>query len=341
VALRFGAGFPTCREGTTYSVPYVEPGRLAEVARRAEALGYDSIWGNDHLTTPRAIRATQAQPPNFYEPLVTFAAMAGVTERLRFLLGVVVLPEREPVLLAKQVATLDMLSGGRVMLGLGIGSYREELEAVLPHLKDAHRGVLLDEGLQALRLLFDEPSASFEGRYLRFTNVELAPKPFQRPFPLYLSARGPAGLKRVARLADGWIIGSAQSPSALAASRQQLDAALVEQGRDPAAVETHYQIWLSFARDRAEAEARLKRSQHFRRMAEHNPQLSQADLIARFRTGSLQGTPDDVIEQVRAFEQAGVTHLGVVFLGDSMDELLADMELFAERVMPAFEARRE
>jgi probable F420-dependent oxidoreductase len=338
VAIRFGVGFPTCREGTTYSVPYVEPARLGEVARRAEALGYFSIWGNDHFTTPRAIRASQPEPPAFYEPLITFAAMAGVTERLRFLLGVIVLPEREPVLLAKQVATLDMLSGGRVMLGLGIGSYREELEAVFPQFKDAHRGVLLDEGLKSLRLLFDEPQASFDGRYLHFKAVELAPKPQQRPFPLYLSARGPAGLRRVARLADGWIIGSALSSSALGASRQQLDDALREAGRDPATIETHYQIWLSFGRDREAAEAKLTRSQHFLRMAEHNPQLSEADLVARFRTGSLQGTPDEVIQQVQGFEQVGVTHLGVVFLGDSMDELLADMELFAERVMPAFEA---
>jgi probable F420-dependent oxidoreductase len=335
MALRFGLGFPTCREGQTYPVPYVRPGELATLARRAEELGYHSLWGNDHLTTPRVIRATLEQPSNFYEPIVTFASLANVTERLRFMLSVLVLPQRDPVLLAKQLATLDVLSGGRVMLGVGIGGYRDELEMVRPELKDAHRGALLDEGLQALRLLFDRERADFAGRYIRFEDVDLAPKPVQRPFPILLSAGGPAGLRRVARLADGWVA-AAESASALAAAREQLDAALAERGRAPGEVETHFQTWLSFGRDRAEAEARLKRSQHFHRLVAHQPGRSEAAVLARFRAGNLLGTPDEVIEQIRVFERAGVAHMGVVMVGDSMDELFADMELFAERVMPAF-----
>ena len=335
MALRIGLGFPTCREGQTYSVPYVRPRELATVARRAEELGFYSLWGNEHLATPRVIRTTLTQPPNFYEPLVTFASLASVTERLRFMLSVVVLPQREPVLFAKQVATLDVLSEGRVMLGVGIGGYRDELEAVRPELKGANRGKVLDEGLQALRLLFDQPEASFDGQYVHFENIDLAPKPIQRPFPILLAASGPAGLRRVARLADGWIA-AAGTGGALAAARAQLDAALVEQGRDPSTVEMHYQTWLSFGRDQAEAEARLRRSQHFRRILVHQPDLSEASGLEHYRRGNLLGTPDEVIEQIRAFERAGVGHLGVIMIGESMDELVADMELFAERVLPAF-----
>ena len=334
MALRIGLGFPTSREGQTYSVPYVRPRDLAVVARRAEELGYYSLWGNDHLVTPRVIRATLDQPANFYEPVVTFATLANVTERLRFMLSVVVLPLRNPVLFTKQIATLDVLSGGRVMLGVGIGAYRDELDAVRPDLKGAHRATLLDEGLQALRLLFDEPRASFDGRYVRFEDVDLAPKPDQRPFPIYLGASGPAGLRRVARLADGWV--AAESVAAITAGREQLDAALTECGRDPATATTHHQTWLSLGRDRAEAEDRLMRSQHFRRIIAHRPDLSVAAALAHFRDGNLLGAPDDVIEQIRAIERAGVAHLGVVMIGDTMDDLLADMELFAARVLPAF-----
>jgi probable F420-dependent oxidoreductase len=341
MALRFGLGFPTSREGQTYAVGYVRPRELAGLARRAEELGYYSVWGNDHLATPRVIRATLDRAANFYEPIVTFASLVNVTERLRFMLSVLVFPMREPVLLAKQIATLDVLSGGRVMLGLGLGGYRDEVEAVRPGLQEANRGAMLDEGLEGLRLLFDQDDASYAGRYIRFRQVDLAPKPVQRPFPILVNANpnNAAGLRRVARLADGWIAASSP-PAALTAGRAQLDAALAEQGRQPGAFELHTQIWVSFGRDRAEAETKLERSQHFRRMVAHTEDHSAAEALAHFRAGNLLGTPEEVIEQVRAYQRAGVAHLGVIPVGETMDELRADMELFAERVMPAFAAPR-
>lgn len=335
MAMRIGLGFPTGREGQTYSVGYVRPGDLATVARRAEALGYYSLWGNDHLTTPPGMRDMLPGPANYYEPIVTFATLIGVTERLRFMTSVIVLPQRDPLMVAKQMATLDVLSGGRMMLGVGIGGYRPEIEAVRPDVKDAHHGVLMDESLQAMRLLFDEERASFDGRYVRFQDVDLAPRPLQRPFPILLSANGPAGLRRTARFATHWVA-AGSSPAAMLAARARLDAALVDQGRDPATVETHMQTWLCFGRDRAEAEARLRRSQHFRRTLHHQPGADEAVAVEQFRQGNLLGPPEEVTEQLRAFEAAGVSHLGVVIVGESMDELLADMALFAERVLPAF-----
>jgi probable F420-dependent oxidoreductase len=333
--MRIGLGFPTGREGQTYSVGYVRPRDLATTARRAEELGFYSLFGNDHLTTPPGMRDMLPGPANYYEPIVTFATLIGVTQRLRFMTSVIVLPQRDPLMVAKQMATLDVLSEGRMMLGVGIGGYRAEIETVRPDVKDAHHGVLMDESLQAMRLLFDEERSSFHGRYVRFENVDLAPRPLQRPFPILLSASGPAGLRRTARFATHWVA-SGSSPTAMMATRARLDAALVEQGRQPADVETHMQTWLSFGRDRAEAEARLKRSQHFRRTLHHQPGTDETAAVEQFRQGNLLGSPEEVIEQLRAFEHAGVSHLGVVMIGDSMDELMADMELFAERVLPAF-----
>lgn len=335
MAMRFGVGIPTCREGTAYPVPYVRPQEFTTVARRAEALGYHSLWANDHLTAPHVIQSTQAAPPNFYEPLITFASLVNVTSRLRFVLSVLVVPQREIVLLAKQVATLDVLSGGRVMLGVGIGSYREEFEAVHPALRGANRGAMLEEGIQALQRLFATGRASFEGKYVRFGDVELTPKPVQCPFPIYISAHESAGLKRTGRLGDGLIV-AALAHDGIPRVRQEIERAARESGRDPAQMTLHFQIWLSFGNDQREAEDKLKRSQHFCRLVMLDPQHSEAATLAHYRAGNLFGSPEDVIEQLRVFERAGVSHMGIVFLGTTMEELLADMELFAARVMPAF-----
>jgi probable F420-dependent oxidoreductase len=336
VTIRFGVGLPTCREGTAYPVPYVRPQEFPAVARRAEALGYYSLWANDHLTTPHVIEQTQAAPPNFYEPLITFASLAHVTERIRFVLSVLVLPQREIVLLAKQLATLDVLSGGRIMLGLGIGHYREEFEAVHPALRGANRGIMLEEGIQALQLLFSGRRASFEGKYVRFRDIELAPKPAQSPFPILISAHESNGLRRTGRLGDGLIV-AALPEDRVGPVRHEIETAARESGRDPARIGLHFQIWLSFGKSRAEAEAKLRRSQHFRRLVAMHPERSEAAVLDHYRAGNLLGSPEDVIAQLRSFARAGVSHMGIVFLGSSMEELLGDMDLFATHVMPAFD----
>ncbi len=333
--MRFGVGFPTCREGVAYPVPYVRPQELPTIARRAEELDYYSLWGNDHFTTPSVIQATQAAPPNFYEPLITYASLIHVTRRLRFVVSVLVLPQREVILLAKQLATLDVLSEGRVVLGVGIGAYREEFETVHPELKGANRGLILEEGVQGLRFLFTRRRAHFEGKYVRFGEVELAPKPAQDPFPIYISAHGATALRRAGRIADGLIVAGLR-PGQIAEAKRELAASAAASGRNAASLSLHVQLWLSFGRDQVEAEGKLRRSQHFRRLVANHPEHSEAAVLADFRSGNLFGAPEDVTDQLRVFERAGVTHMGIVFLGETTDELLSDMNLFAEQVMPAF-----
>ena len=334
--MKFGLGFPTCREGTAYPVPFVRPQDFPRLAQRAEELGFYSLWGNDHLTTPFAIRATQDSPPNFYEPLLTYASLAHVTQRIRFLIGVLVLPEREIILLAKQLATLDQLSNGRVMLGVGIGGYREEFEAVHPELKGVNRGHMMEEGIAALRQLFSERRASYAGRYVRFDDIELAPKPVQQPFPILLNAHADVALERVGATADGWIV-AALPADRTADARKVVDAAAARAGRDPRSIGTHFQIWLSFGKDRETAVAKLKRSQHWRRTMAVAKNSSEEEQLRRFAAGNLLGSPAEVVEQIRALEQgAGVEHMGVVILGESVQELMQDMELFAKEVMPSF-----
>jgi probable F420-dependent oxidoreductase len=333
--MRFGLAFPTAREGTSNPVSYIHPRDFVRLAQRAEALGFYSLWGNDHLSTPGVVQATGAESPNAYEPLITFAALANVTERLRFMLGIIIMPQREPVLLAKQAATLDVLSGGRLMLGVGVGGYRDEFVAIRPDLAKANRSVMLEEGIQALRVLFNEPRASFEGRYIAFRDVEIVPKPVQQPLPILVSGRGAAAIKRAARFGDGWVIGE-PPPEGISAARDAFHAAAREAGRDPQDLPIHSQIWACFDASEAEAEARLKETQHFRRALAEHPERTAEQQVARFRTTHLFGTVEQVIEKIRGYESIGIHHLNVVFSSNNIDELLADMEYFAEQVMPSF-----
>ncbi len=144
------AGLPTCMAGMMYPIPFAGPDDLVRIAKHAEALGYHSVWGNDHMTTQRYVRQEFPQPPDFWEPLVTYAYLAAETSTLKFGTGMLVSPmRRDIVVVAKQVATLDHFSRGRFMLGFGVGAYREEFEALHPSW-DVHRGKLEEEHIQAI-----------------------------------------------------------------------------------------------------------------------------------------------------------------------------------------------
>ena len=175
-------------EGLTYTIPFSDPENVIKIAQAAEKFGYDSVWGNDHMTTQNYVRAEFPVPPRFWEPLITYAFVLSETKTIKVGTGVIVLPMRHDiVVLAKQIATLDHFGKGRVEIGLGIGAYREEFKALQPDAK-MDRGDIVDEGLQALNLLFKERVASFEGKYYKFRDVELYPKPLQKHIPIYAAA---------------------------------------------------------------------------------------------------------------------------------------------------------
>jgi probable F420-dependent oxidoreductase len=189
---------------------------LVRLARRAEALGVDSVWVADHLVAPVAVQSVYPfdRNPNpkpgemgviehFYEPLTTLAYLAGATQRIRLGVSVYVVPYRNPVVTAKIVATLDALSGGRVIFGAGVGWLREEFEALEqdPRL----RGKTTDEYLEVCRRLWRDEVASFDGELYRLPAVRTGPKPAQRPWPpIWIGGNSDASLRRALRLGDGW-----------------------------------------------------------------------------------------------------------------------------------------
>src|SRR2546427_6811865 len=232
--LRFGVNIPTCIEGMMSPVPFARPEAILPTAQLAERVGFDSVWGNDHMTTQRYVQREWPQPPNFYEPLITFTWVAARTERIKLATGIIVLPMRTMPVLAKQVATLDQLSGGRMILGVGTGAYREEYEALYPDARDARRGEIVDEGMRALRLLFTERKASFRGKHVRFQDVECFPKPRQSPLPMYAGGNHPEVRRRAGEYGEGWMP-AGRSPREIARGVADGRRAATQAGRaDPA-----------------------------------------------------------------------------------------------------------
>src|SRR5579872_5865455 len=124
--MKFSVCLVTGYEGLAYPIPFCEPQDLIRAGKLCEQLGYDGVWGNDHITTQNYVRQLYSEPPNFYDVMITMAMIAQATTTLRVGTALLVMPMREPVYLAKQVATIDQLSGGRFTLGVGLGAYREE-----------------------------------------------------------------------------------------------------------------------------------------------------------------------------------------------------------------------
>src|SRR5829696_2714883 len=202
--MRVSAGLPTGMEGLTYPIPFSDPENVIRIAQAAEKFGYDSVWGNDHMTTQNYVRAEFPVPPRFWEPLMVYAFVLSNTTNLKVGTGVLVLPmRRDIVVTAKQIATLDHFGKGRLELGIGIGAYREEFKALQPDAK-MDRGDIVDEGLQALNLLFKERVCSFDGRFYKFKDVELFPKPYQKKLPIYVSGNHANNIERTVKWADGW-----------------------------------------------------------------------------------------------------------------------------------------
>ena len=177
-----------------------QPGMVERVAREAEELGFDSIWTGDHLIVP----STETYITNFvYDPLMVMAAAAAVTERISIGVSVLVIPYRHPVATSKMLATLDQMSGGRVILGAGVGWMEREFSALG---LDVHqRGAQTNEHLDCMQALWDTDPTSFHGRWVQFDEMRQRPKPVQDPLPVWIGGASAAAINRAAVRGTGWI----------------------------------------------------------------------------------------------------------------------------------------
>jgi probable F420-dependent oxidoreductase len=213
-----------------------DPGAIRDYVQTAEELGYTHILAYDHVLGANPDRPDRLTGPYthqspFLEPLVLFSYMSAFANRLEFATGVLILPQRQTALVAKQAATLDILCGGRLRLGVGLGWNHVEYTALGMDFRT--RGRRIEEQIEVLRLLWTQPLVTYRGRWHTIPDAGIQPLPVQRPIPIWMGGTAEAAIRRIARLADGWMINIRSVEDARPAV-ELLHRALEEVGRDPA-----------------------------------------------------------------------------------------------------------
>ena len=229
--MRYGVVFPQTEIGK-------DPSAIRDFAQAAEELGYHHLLAYDHVVGANPASRPGWRPPytykdTFHEPFVLFGYLAGLTKRIELVTGVIILPQRQTVLVAKQAAALDVLSGGRLRLGIGIGWNPVEYEALGENFKN--RGRRSEEQVEVMRKLWTQELVTFEGEWYKITDAGLNPLPIQRPIPIWFGGGHDQTLRRVARLGDGWfpLLGPDDKCRAMI---EKIRAYTREAGRDPSSI---------------------------------------------------------------------------------------------------------
>jgi probable F420-dependent oxidoreductase len=332
--MNFGVAIPTCRDGLIYPPGFCNKNSLVTITKLAEDLGYHSVWGNDHITTQSYLKHVRPLP-NYFEVLTSLSFLAAVTTKIKLGTGIVPLPLRNCVLLAKQAATLDNLSDGRLLLGVGIGAYREEFEAMIGR---GRRGDMLDEGLEALNLLFQKNNASFSGKYVRFNGIDLNPKPIQKPLPIYVGGNSHEHLRRVAKFGRGWIP-AAMPHEKLGQYVRELENLLRENHRSIDEVDISLEAGLVIGSTDEESGRAFMKSPMYKHIVSlkestmKDQDVSKSDSILQT---NFVGSAATLVKKVELYKESGVTTLWFDFIGDTLEDVTNSIRLFAKDVMASF-----
>ena len=227
--MKFGVVYPQTEFGD-------DPIAIRDYAQTAEGLGFTHVFAYDHVLGANPERPGGWQGPYtfqspFQEPFLLFSYMAGITQKLEFTPGIIILPQRQTALVAKQAATLDVLSGGRLRLGVGLGWNPVEYVALG---QDFHtRGRRIEEQVQLMRQLWTQPLVNFTGRWHTLPDAGINPLPVQRPIPIWFGGTVEPALRRMARLGDGWMTNYRQ-PEAAQPALEKIERFLAEAGRERA-----------------------------------------------------------------------------------------------------------
>ena len=296
---------------------------MTRIAVEGEALGFDYLTFTDHVVLPdtkvpgypysESGEFYEDAPTERHEQLIGMAYIAAKTTRVRLVAAVLVVPHRPAVLAAKMLATLDVLSGGRLVVGIGAGWLKTEFDAVVttPY---PERGAVTDEYIDAFKVLWTERSPKFAGRYTSFDGIVLEPKPVQRPHPpLWIGGEGPAALRRAARVGDAWYpIGSNNKHlydtlPRLEAGIARLRESVAAAGRDPASVGVCFRV---------------------KRYGAAVPPLASDG-----RRRLFSGSEAELIADLRALRDAGVSAIDIDFGRPTADEVIAEMRRFRTAVI--------
>lgn len=243
--MQFGVVFPQTEIGE-------EPAAIREYAQTVEGLGFDYLLTYEHVigANPDRPGGWAGRPYDynslFHEPFVLFGYLAGLTERIRLMTGILILPQRQTVLVAKQAAAVDVLSGGRLTLGIGVGWNEVEYIALNENFRD--RGRRQAEQVEVLRALWTQRLVEYQGTYHTIPDAGLHPLPVQQPIPIWFGGGSDAALRRMARLGDGWMTTAADIDQ-LQGELATLRGYIADTGRDPAAFGVEFRIGLSRHRE--------------------------------------------------------------------------------------------
>jgi probable F420-dependent oxidoreductase len=291
------------------------PARQFELVRRAEALGYDAVFSGDHVSFHNPL----------YESMTLLASYAAVTSRVRLGTAVYLLALRPAAIAAKVAATLDVLSGGRLIFGVGVGGENpKEFELCgVPH---TERGARVTEAIDAVRTLWRDTPATFKGRFTRFEGVSIDPKPVQKPGPpIWIGGRSDAALARAGRQGDGWVSYVVQ-PERYAQSLDKIRAAAQQAGRTLQGFVAAHLAFVTLGRDYETAKAAWVKALSRRYAQDFEPLAKKYGII---------GTAEQCAEQLERFRAAGCTYVIVNPIGELEDEK-DQLERIAADVLPRF-----
>ena len=275
---------------------------IVQLAVRAEGLGFDSVWASDHVFNVSYVLERLGNRP-YYDPLTVLTYVAAKTHRIALGTSVLVLPYHQPMRLAKAAATLDVMSGGRLLLGVGVGVIEQELNAMgSPY---AERGAITDETIAILKLLWTEDAPCHQGTYYQFSGMKFSPKPLQKPhIPLLIGGSSRAAIRRAARVGNGWHP-IAMLPEAFSIAMRYLAEEAQAAGRSASDIPVSMSIPL------------------------------QSGRAGRFALGTEAA---EMVEKLQTFKRLGVTTAVIAPSTGDVQEMMHSLETLADEVMPALQA---
>ena len=328
--MKFGIGIPTCREGITQPINSVMPEDLVTWAREAEKLNFDALWGDDFRVPSPDMKLPYTEPPNWYDVLISMAYISKITSKIKMGTGVLVAPLREPVLLAKQVATLDKFANGRFFLGLGLGVSKDEFKLSYPRLKGSRRGDVMDECIESMLSLLNQDRVTYCGDHFGFDEVSIYPRPTNKKIPVYfvsLATDSPQNLKRLVKWGDGVLVSS--DPKEAKERIEEIKIAMNNGGRDISELDIGSYGTLSLGRSTKEALDLYQAN----RVADRTRAMSDEAIIDRHYIG----TSSEIIDKIGDLKEAGITQVVVnTFPLDHMDARLEHLHMYGEEVLTAF-----
>ncbi len=289
--MKFGIALPNFGK-------YAAKKDILEIAALAEELGYDSLWTSDHVVIPDSHKGFGDV---FYDPLITLGFIAASTTKIALGTSVLILPYRNPVVTAKMISTLDALSGGRVILGVGAGWLEDEFRVLGVSYKE--RGAVTEEYIEILKELWSRDDPAYTGKYLSFSDIKFLPKPRQKPHPpIWVGGGSPIAIERAVRYGDGWHpVGL--TPRELKEKADYLKALLPEEKKKSFIISLRKTLEINEEREFGEKD-------------------------------TLRGGPEKIIRGIEEYREAGASHLVLHILSGEFSGVLKTMEIFSKKLKP-------